>query len=366
VRLPAYQELSVEQDSINNLPLDKSYLITGPPGTGKTVMALYRARMLATSKTPASLLMHSRLLMQYTSGAARELKLNGTVNTFHSWFLNYYKARYRHNPPSHGPYDYDWEAILQEVGRNPPPRDALEHLILDEAQDLHRMFFPLARFIARNVTVFADENQRLTATNSTIKEIEAYGGFEQFHRLMRNYRNSREIALLAARFYTGLSTGIPDLPSRSGDMPVMQAFKSLHETVEYIARFERNNPDLQIGVLVHYTRTRDSLFNRFSKEGRTKNKVQRFVGGKGSQAELVDFTRPGITVLCHSSAKGLEFDTLFLPELQEIAADINDPVFRMRMYVLISRARDALHLSYSGDERPKVVDAFPAELLEWR
>jgi Cdc6-like AAA superfamily ATPase len=66
MKLPSYQDLSKEQDRINNLPLEGSYLVTGPPGTGKTVMALYRAQMLSKRNAKAQLLMYSRLLSQYT------------------------------------------------------------------------------------------------------------------------------------------------------------------------------------------------------------------------------------------------------------------------------------------------------------
>ena len=39
LKLPPYQELSKEQDTINNLPLTGTNLVVGPPGTGKTTLA---------------------------------------------------------------------------------------------------------------------------------------------------------------------------------------------------------------------------------------------------------------------------------------------------------------------------------------
>src|ERR1019366_3578468 len=119
-------------------------------------------------------------------------------------------------------------------------------------------------------------------------------------------------------FHSGLGTGIPDLPTRRGERPVMQHFKNLHEAVDTISRYEKNNPDLQIGVFVPFKKQRDSLVNRLSVSGRTKNPPQVYVGGMGRQAQVVDFDRPGIVILCYSSAKGLEFDTVFMPELQEV------------------------------------------------
>jgi DNA helicase IV len=365
MRLPAYQDLSREQDRINNLPLDKSYLVTGPPGTGKTVMALYRARMLTNKNVPTSLLMHSRLLSQYASNAVKELKIDGIVTTFHSWLWHFYNGHYHRWPPKHGPYDYDWGQIYRHVDQQPPAEGGVQHLIIDEGQDLHKMFYPVARHIARCVTVFADENQRLTPTNSTIEDIRTYGAFHASHELKRNYRNTREIAMLAAQFYTGLKTGIPDPPERRGAKPIVRRFADLNDTVEFIARYERNNPRSQIGVLVPTIRLRRKLYNRLAVKGRTTNAVQEYVGGQGSDADVINFEHAGIVVLCYPSAKGLEFDAVFLPELQDVTADIKTPEFRMQFYVLISRARDALYATYSGEE-PKVVAVFPKELVEWQ
>lgn len=366
MRLPAYQELSKEQDKINNLPLGESFLVTGPPGTGKTVMALYRAQMLSKQKVKTSLLMHSRLLSQYTSDAVGSLKIDGVVKTFHSWLGTFYQSEYRCQIPSFAPFEYDWGSVLQKLGGQPPRHTALEHLIIDEGQDLHKNFYPVARHLAHCVTVFADENQRLTSANSTIPDIKGFGNFRDTHELKKNYRNTREIAQLAAHFHTGLKTGIPDLPDRRGEKPVMLRHKNLNETVEFIARYERNNPKMQIGVFVPRAASRDSLFNRFGVAGRTKNIAQKYVGGEGKNTAVVDFKRPGITVLCYPSAKGLEFDTVFLAELQDVKEDIHSSEFKMRFYVLISRARDSLYLAYSGEEEPNVLRAFPKTLLEWR
>ena len=363
MKLPAYQELSKEQDAINNLPLDKSYLVTGPPGTGKTVMALYRSKMLTEQNVPATLLMHSRLLSQYTNTAVKKLDIDGAATTFHSWVPHFYKTAYGAPVPKISEWVFDWDAILRRVGRSPPPATMLEHLIVDEGQDLDKRFYPVASHISKCVTVFADENQRLTENNSTIRDIKAYGGFHASHELRRNYRNTSEIARLASHFTTGLATGTPEPPTRHGEPPVLQRFRDLNASVEAIYRYEKNNPDLHIGVFVPYKKQRDSIFNRLSVEGRTANKPQRYDSEKRT---VVNFESPGVVCICYNSAKGLEFDTVFMPELQDFRTDIHSAEFKMKFYVLTSRARTALFLSYSGEEEPRIVQSLPKELIEWR
>src|SRR5690242_6868112 len=115
MRLPSYQDLSKEQDRVNNLPLDGSHLVVGPPGTGKTVMALYRAQRLHRLGAQVLVITHSRLLSQYTDAAIRELGINGAVTTFHSWFSQFHWKKYRTGPPTVEPYVYEWPTILQRV-----------------------------------------------------------------------------------------------------------------------------------------------------------------------------------------------------------------------------------------------------------
>jgi superfamily I DNA/RNA helicase len=364
VKLPSYQDLSKEQDKINDLPLDESYLIVGPPGTGKTVMALYRAKMLTSQQKAVSVLMHSRLLSQYTGDAAEELGVDGSVTTFHRWFYGFWLGAFRQRYPQIAKFDPDWEIILQQLNLKPPSQGSLEHLLVDEAQDMAPGFYLIARRISRAITAFADENQRLRPTNSTLDQIKAYAGLDKIHRLTRNYRNTKEIAALAAHFFTGLRSGIAEPPTRGGNIPVMTHHKSIDEWAEFVVRYEKAHNDLDIGILVPDMRTRSALARVL--EGRTKIAVQVFKGGKGARAEELDFGEPGIKLLCYASAKGLEFDTVFLPELQACTLDIASPEFKMLFYVLISRARTELFLSYSGAGEPQILKAFPKGLLEWR
>jgi superfamily I DNA/RNA helicase len=250
------------------------------------------------------------------------------------------------------------------VATEPPPARSLPHLIIDEGQDFAPGFFLVASHITKTVTVFADENQRINTENSTLARIRAATGIKKVHKLTRNYRNTKEIAALAACFYTGLESGIPAPPNRSGDLPVLIGHPTARETVDYILRFERNHPDLEIGVLVPTKQVQSRLWHLL--EGKARSPVVRYVGGKGAKSEPVSFGRPGIKVICYSSAKGLEFDAVFLPELQDCALDMSQPETKMMFYVLLARARDHLFLCYSGKGAPKLVKAFPKELLECR
>ena len=58
MRLPTYDEIARDEKQLEALetPLDESLFAVGPPGSGKTVLAVRRAQMLARDGTTAVLI----------------------------------------------------------------------------------------------------------------------------------------------------------------------------------------------------------------------------------------------------------------------------------------------------------------------
>jgi len=238
---------------------------------------------------------------------------------------------------------------------------------MDEAQDFaydaHRMFGVVLSLFKDypederpSILILADENQRLNQeTNSTIEQIETayFLGNDDIYNLTLNYRNTRQIAELASRFYTGLAAGIPEFPRRQGDKPRLFETDDLDAAVKRIVRHAKMNEEEEIGVLVRHDNTRKKFFNKLSHQLKgTKFRIRSYSGRKtdpnNDHKKLIFDDKSVLTVLNYASAKGLEFDTVFLPELQQNQVDSgNDLEFKMNLYVMISRARERLILMIS-------------------
>lgn len=369
LQLPEFDALSEEHDDILTLPLDASCIVTGPPGTGKTVMAIWRASILHRSGRRPLLLMYGRLLSSYAMAAVGKLEIDGAVSTYHSWFSHFWRRCYGVAPPEVQPWQFDWSACLDKIMSKPPAMPEHRPFLIDEGQDMPQDFYLILKSISESLTVFADENQRITGEQSTIAEIRAATDIHETLKLTRNYRNTRPIAEFAASFYTGLPSGIPELPPRSarGERPFLMHHEQLHQTIEFIRNYENNHRDQSIGILLGRKWQVTKFYNRLN--AKTRNPVEVYLSQDGngtSRYASIDFAKPGIKLLTYWSAKGLEFDTVFLPELQEVTGDPQADDVRMRFYVMSSRAKKVLGLMYSGEGVPRFVQDLPFALLEDR
>jgi DNA helicase IV len=366
LQLPDFNALSIEQDEVLDLPLDTSVIVTGPPGTGKTIIAIWRAHMMHKAGRATLLLMYGRLLSTYTGAAVAAAGLDGVVSTYHSWFPKFFQESYGKPPPKLDQYTFDWTACREVFMASPVPKPQRRHIIVDEGQDMPKDFYLALALVSSSMTILADENQRITPDQSTLDEIRAATGVREMRTLTTNYRNTRPIAEFAARFYTGLPSGIPDLPpaSKGGERPSLTAHRNMHDAVQQILTYERTFANQSIGVLLPYAWQVKSFHNRLS--GKTKNPVHGYLSGRNGKALSLDFAKPGIKLVTWASAKGLEFDAVFLPELQSFKGDPSDAGFRMQMYVLSSRAKQRLFLQYSGEGVPALVDSLPLDLVEDR
>jgi predicted ribonuclease YlaK len=162
--LPGIHELNKDQDEALALPLEGQHLIVGGPGTGKSVVALLRARRLAEDNRTYRTLVYNRLLNRSNR------QLFGSDQTFFtdtwdSWFRDIYKHFFgavpTQAPEEPGGYrPVDWEVVERQVQSLDNVKDQSgKFLVIDEGQDMPPTFYrTLIHLGFGNFYVAADQN----------------------------------------------------------------------------------------------------------------------------------------------------------------------------------------------------------------
>ena len=363
MRLPTYKELAREDEQLEVLeyPLDRPLFVVGPPGSGKTVLAIQRAQMVADAEPSVVVVTYNRMLRRLfellnDSGA--------DAQTMHSFLWQDYRERMNENPPRY-PYDqyaYQWPSILQRLRQEDilPNRS---HLIVDEGQDLPEGFFRyVSRHVSRTVTVFADEDQALGDRRTTLEQIRNATGLDDPIILGGNHRNTPEVARLAEHFHSGRLPAAAVRRVSSGAMPRLIRSPNLHSTTDLISNW-CNTRGGSVGVIVYGNDAGNDVRNRLA--DRLPGKRVDMYRNQCRNEDSIDVLRPGVTVLNKESVKGQEFDAVFILELERFIPCANDAERRV-MYMMCARARDNLLLVYGpGNLSPEAHGDLPGpDVLE--
>jgi DNA helicase-2/ATP-dependent DNA helicase PcrA len=369
--LPGIQDLSKEQEYARALPKQGQHLIIGGPGTGKSVLALLRSRRHQQDKDDYIFLVYNKLLNQ----ASRQLfGMELCSQQWQSWFAIIFKAASGEAVPKlpsngNGWQEIDWVrtseiiAALPIIGGEKHP-----FLIIDEGQDMPPEFYQaLFNLGFENVYAVADQNQQIVpGQNSTRQEIQNGLGIapNDVIELQDNYRNSRPIARLAREFYTGdPASPPPALPNRpSAIRPILYTYEQsdFQNLIERILKNADTTPEKLIGLIAPNNKTRERYFEALMKTKATVKfdnvppAVQTYLAGSSPD---IPFNEGGIMVINAQSCKGLEFDTVFLADInQHFCNTKNQDQTKRLFYVMVARAKErVIMLKEAGKHCP--VDA---------
>ena len=368
--LPGIQDLSKEQEAARALPKEGRHLIVGGPGTGKSVLALIRARRHVRDHDDYLFLVFNHLLDR----ASGQLFGNGLDSrTWDAWFREVFSEAANRpipcGPPTRTGYrPIDWEGVTQAIQDIPLGIDDHPYLIIDEGQDMPPEFYStLADLGFERFFVVADQNQQITEANSSRRDIQdcLVIDTKDVVELRENYRNRYPVARLARAFHTGdPASPPPDLPQTSpGPAPVLYTYQpqDMERVASGILRFADRDPRQLIGVIAPNNPVRERYFKALqSTETKLDNERPSVSTYYTDNRVDVAFDEGGILVINAQACKGLEFDTVILADIDEHYHRRDDPdVAKRRFYVMVARARERVFMFRKENGYQRIEEILP-------
>lgn len=318
-------ELDDYQYEIKQLDTRLSYAIQGCAGSGKTILALWRAKELQESKKGTFIMIvFTKALRQFIDDGVRAIGID-TNQVLYQW---------------------EWE---NKRGKLPA-----DFVIIDEAQDFTvsevnylkgksrvsiMLFGDSAQQLYNEKRVTMDGNPRKEKTQS-MPGIAATLGVP-IRDLTFNYRLPRRIA----RFAEYINSAKDKLESRckkeGAYYPVIKKCASFEEELNWVIQKIRDNNLKDVGILLPNNTSAKNTYDYLNGEG--MNPEAKF-DSDGESAMTLDFNTDNPKILTYHSAKGLQFQTVFVP-----GCEVNDDFFQNPLYVALTRTFERLYISHTNE-----------------
>jgi superfamily I DNA/RNA helicase len=314
--LPLLTEMTIVQQSVLDQP--GPVAISGGPGTGKSIVSLWRhIRNYATGSNTSLLLTYTKTLTNYLAAAAKgeNEEAGKNVERTNYWLIKYANSR--------------------------------QEIIIDEAQDTKQNKLITLKGLAKTISYGADDQQILYPNEATTQaELRTLFPDNHPYELDENFRNSYEILhftqaalpnkLISHNILSALrkerSTGILPKSIVTGSNKIKQQKAILDIIVEF--QSETHN----IGILLPRKNDVDAIFEYLINAKIVCTKYF-YTGSEIDEIENVHVTT-------FKSSKGIEFDTVILPDFHLWRWNISNlyVVDENDYYVAFTRAKRNLYL----------------------
>ena len=370
---PTVKVLDLKQEGLARDVGAGHRLVFGVAGSGKTVLLIARAKLIARLNPEARVLV---ICYNVALGAYLKRELEGCkkvmVTTFHRWAeRNGVKWRDEGNDTHAG------EKLLSSLQAGALDSKKFDTILIDEAQDFDSTWYACVLAAMKDpangeLLIVGDGSQGLYKRKKVSWKqlgIQASGRTQYLHE---NYRNTRPIIALATRFANKVSESDDDGLSApkvdpdkcirlAGSEAVLLTKKSKQDEVERIVRVVGDLLDgrwfgdpitplkpEQIGILYRVDQGHvHGLRQKLKTTRRDCPVVWLTERGKSAKGRIVE---PGLKILTMHSSKGLQFRAVILMFADDCPADFPDtsPEEERRLfYVALTRSEDFLAISCS-------------------
>lgn len=320
-------ESELDDDQIKFLmsTMEKSCIVEGCAGSGKSVLALIKAQHIQKRfGNDYKVIVFTKALCRYMSSGKEAL---GLENDFY--------------------YHYQWKHKL-----NCEPAD---YIIVDEIQDFTKdeieEFIGAAR---KSFYFFGDTAQSIyEGLKNTLRVDGIKFEFPQIRSkvkdftLYRNYRLPIPVAKLAHQVGTDLDPFEESTyRSRENSTPRIIHYNSHTDQIEAIHRMISNRDMTDVAILLPTNTLVREIYDHLVDLGGDYEVKYKDDDDWRYNMETLNFKSTNPKIMTYHSAKGLQFETVFLPYIESYSEekDINHKA----LYVAMTRTYRNLYVMYSG------------------
>lgn len=312
-------ELDDYQVRIIRRSLNSSFIVRGCAGSGKTVLALWRAKELSEQGN------HNYLVIVFTRALKQFIK-DGitTIGVSQSKVM----------------YHWEW------VNKGCPSAD---YIIVDEVQDFDSTeLSQLQNAAKKNLILFGDSAQQLyknipnKGRLMTMEEI-AIQTRIPLENLVINHRLPKKIARVAEKVSSTYDP-LEDRCNKEGaNKPRLIKCSGTSDQYNYIMDVVKSQRYTDVGILFPTNEMVKDAKKYFDGKGwGVEAKI-----GYGANAMDLDFTTDNPKLMTYHSAKGLQFEAVFVPQ-----CSLSDEKDRNSLYVALTRSYRDLFILYSNSLSP--------------
>lgn len=296
--------------------IDRSMVVSGCAGSGKSILALWKAKQIQDLKDGSTykFIVFTKTLNQYMSDGIRAIGLHD-ANFF---------------------YHYQWRA------QGCPSAD---YIIVDEIQDFERNEIAEFKAAAKKAFFFwGDSAQSIYKGLKDTQDILAIASDAGIlpETLAFNHRLPKKIARFAAPL-TGDEELVQRCRKEGTELPRILHYSTLEQQLDVAMQQIKNRQITDAGLLFPDNKTvrRADAYLR-SKGYAIESKYDVTENGKLKKHMDLKFSSDNPKLMTYHSAKGLQFEAVFLPE-----CSVSEEKYRNPLYVAVSRSYQYLFVMYS-------------------